>query len=95
MYKRQVVSSPNVFIGDYTYYDDPEDPTGFEQNNILFHYPEFGDRLVIGKFCYIASGTKFIMGAANPVSYTHLLPSGSKNWLPEISAPKGASTSVA
>lgn len=62
---KNVVSSPNVFIGDYTYYDDPEDPTGFEQNNILFHYPEFGDRLVIGKFCSIASGTKFIMGAAN------------------------------
>lgn len=62
---KNVVSSPNVFIGDYTYYDDPEDPTGFEQNNILFHYPEFGDRLVIGKFCSIASGAKFIMGAAN------------------------------
>ena len=33
---------PNVTIGDYTYYDDPQDPTGFEKNNILFNYPEFG-----------------------------------------------------
>ena len=38
---------------------------GFEKNNVLFNYPEFGDRLVIGKFCAIASGVKFIMGAAN------------------------------
>ena len=32
---------------------------------MLFNYPEFGDHLVIGKFCQIASGTKFIMGPAN------------------------------
>lgn len=62
---KNVVKAPNVHIGDYTYYDDPLDPTGFEKNNILFNYPEFGDRLIIGKFCSIASGTKFIMGSAN------------------------------
>lgn len=62
---KNVVTAPNVQIGDYTYYDDAVDPTGFEKNNILFNYPEFGDRLIIGKFCSIASGTKFIMGPAN------------------------------
>lgn len=62
---KNVVKAPNIIIGDYTYYDDSDDPTGFEQNNVLFNYPEFGDRLIIGKFCAIASGTKFIMGAAN------------------------------
>lgn len=62
---KNVVTAPNIFVGDYTYYDDPVDPTGFEQNNVLFNWPEFGDRLVIGKFCAIASGTKFIMGSAN------------------------------
>lgn len=62
---KNVVAAPNIEIGDYTYYDDPVDPAGFEKNNILFNYPEFGDRLVIGKFCSIASGTKFIMGPAN------------------------------
>lgn len=62
---KNVVEAPNITIGDYTYYDDPTDPTGFEQNNVLFNYPEFGDRLIIGKFCAIASGTKFIMGPAN------------------------------
>ncbi len=62
---KNVVSAPNIFIGDYTYYDDATAPTEFEQRNVLFNYPEFGDKLVIGKFCAIASGTKFIMGAAN------------------------------
>lgn len=62
---KNVVKAPNISIGDYTYYDDTDHPEYFEQNNILFNYPEFGDRLVIGKFCQIASGTKFIMGPAN------------------------------
>ncbi len=62
---KNVVKAPNISIGDYTCYDDTDHPEYFEQNNILFNYPEFGDRLVIGKFCQIASGTKFIMGPAN------------------------------
>lgn len=62
---KNVVTAPNITIGDYTYYDDAADPTGFEKNNVLFNYPEFGDHLVIGKFCQIASDSKFIMGPAN------------------------------
>ena len=62
---KNVVKAPNISIGDYTYYDDAEDPAGFEKNNVLFNYPEFGDRLIIGKFCAIASGVRFIMGPAN------------------------------
>ena len=62
---KNVVTAPNITVGDYTYYDDAVDPTGFERNNVLFNYPEFGDHFVIGKFCQIASGTKFIMGPAN------------------------------
>lgn len=60
---KHVVTAPNISVGDYTYYADPDDPTGFEKNNVLFNCPVFGDRLIIGKFCAIASGTKFIMGA--------------------------------
>ena len=56
-YIKNVVKAPNILIGDYTYYDDPEDPAGFERNNVLFNYPEFGDRLIIGRFCAIAAGT--------------------------------------
>ena len=62
---KNVVHAPNIEIGDYTYYDDNTDPTGFERNNVLFNYPEFGDRLIIGKFCALAQGTTFIMGQAN------------------------------
>lgn len=62
---KNVVHAPNIEIGDYTYYDDDTDPTGFERNSVLFNYPEFGDRLVIGKFCALAQGTTFIMGPAN------------------------------
>lgn len=62
---KNVVTAPNIFIGDYTYYDDPADPTGFEAHNVLFNWPEFGDKLIIGKFCCIASGTQFLMGPAN------------------------------
>lgn len=63
---KNVITAPNIFVGEYTYYDDPkEDPTEFEKNNVLFNWPEFGDKLYIGKFCAIASGVKFIMGSAN------------------------------
>lgn len=62
---KNVVHAPNIEIGDYTYYDDDTDHTGFERNNVLFNYPEFGDRLIIGKFCALAQGTTFIMGPAN------------------------------
>ena len=62
---KNVITAPNILVGDYTYYDDPQDPTAFERNNVLFNWPEFGDKLIIGKFCAIASGTQFIMGSAN------------------------------
>lgn len=62
---KNVITAPNIIVGDYTYYDDPVDPTAFERNNVLFNWPEFGDRLIIGKFCSIASGVQFMMGSAN------------------------------
>ncbi len=62
---KNVITAPNIHVGEYTYYDDPVAPTEFERRNVLFNYPEFGDSLIIGKFCSIASGTTFIMGPAN------------------------------
>ncbi len=61
---QNTVSNPNIIIGDYTYYDDPEDSENFEQN-VLYHFPFIGDRLIIGKFCALARGIKFIMNGAN------------------------------
>jgi virginiamycin A acetyltransferase len=61
---KNTVKNPNIIIGDYTYYDDPEDSEGFERN-VLYHFDFIGDRLVIGKFCAIARGVRFIMNGAN------------------------------
>jgi virginiamycin A acetyltransferase len=62
---KNVIKSPNIIIGDYTYYDDPENPEDFENKNVLYHYDFTGDKLFIGKFCAIATGAKFIMNGAN------------------------------
>lgn len=61
---KNTVQNPNIVIGDYTYYDDPDDSENFERN-VLYHFPFIGDKLVIGKFCAIARGVKFIMNGAN------------------------------
>lgn len=58
------VRNPNIEIGDYTYYDDPEGAENFERQ-VLYHFPFIGDRLVIGKFCALARGVRFIMNGAN------------------------------
>ncbi|WP_071818312.1 Vat family streptogramin A O-acetyltransferase [Kangiella koreensis] len=61
---KNFISSPNIEVGDYTYYDDPDGPENFEAN-VLYHFPFIGDKLKIGKFCAIAKGVKFIMNGAN------------------------------
>ncbi|MBE9224968.1 Vat family streptogramin A O-acetyltransferase [Phormidium sp. LEGE 05292] len=61
---KNTVSNPNIIIGDYTYYDDPEDSENFDRN-VLYHFPFIGDKLIIGKFCAIARNVKFIMNGAN------------------------------
>ncbi len=59
-----ILSNPNIIVGDFTYYDDFEDPHRFEKN-VLYHFDFIGDKLIIGKFCAIASGVKFIMNGGN------------------------------
>jgi virginiamycin A acetyltransferase len=61
---KNTIANPNIIIGDYTYYDDPDDSENFERN-VLYHYPFIGDRLIIGKFCALARGVKFIMNGGN------------------------------
>jgi len=60
-----LVTAPNIEIGDFTYYDDPDGPDKFAERCVLHHYPFIGDRLIIGKFCAIAEGARFIMNGAN------------------------------
>jgi virginiamycin A acetyltransferase len=61
---KNTVSNPQIIIGDYTYYDDPENSENFERN-VLYLYPFMGDRLIIGRFCALARDVKFIMNGAN------------------------------
>ncbi|MFP1755858.1 Vat family streptogramin A O-acetyltransferase [Lonsdalea quercina] len=61
---KNTVTNPNIIIGDFTYYDDPEDSEDFERN-VLYHFPFIGDKLIIGKFCAIAKDVQFIMNGAN------------------------------
>jgi len=66
VYLQGVVTNPNITVGDYTMYNDfVNDPTQFEKNNVLYHYPVNADRLLIGKFCSIACGVKFLFASAN------------------------------
>jgi virginiamycin A acetyltransferase len=64
VFLKNIIQSPNIIVGDYTYYDDLEDPFNFEKN-VLYHFDFLGDKLVIGKFCAIGSGAKFIMNGGN------------------------------
>ena len=63
-YIKNCVSNPNIIVGDYSYYDDKRGADLFEKH-VTHHYDFIGDKLIIGKFCQIASGVKFIMGPAN------------------------------
>ena len=66
VYLNAVVKDPSIIVGDYTIYNDfVSDPLLFEQNNVLYHYPINHERLVIGKFCSIACGVKFLFNSAN------------------------------
>ena len=59
-----IITNPNIIVGDYTYYDDFEDVHNFEKN-VKYHFDFTGDKLIIGKFCMIASDMTFIMNGAN------------------------------
>lgn len=66
VYLKNVISNPNIIVGDYTmYHDTIHDPKEFETNNVLYQYPINRDKLKIGKFCSIACGTKFLFNSAN------------------------------
>ncbi|MEY9212777.1 CatB-related O-acetyltransferase [Thermobifida halotolerans] len=63
VFLKPLVTDPRIEVGDYTYYDDPGEATRFQERNVLYAYgPE---RLVIGRYCALASGTRFVMAGAN------------------------------
>lgn len=64
VFLKNIITNPNILIGDYTYYDDPDDMHNFEKN-VLYHFDFIGDKLHIGKFCQIAAKVTFIMNGGN------------------------------
>ena len=54
------IKNKNIIVGDFTYFADKD----FEQH-VTHHYDFIGDKLIIGKFCQIASGVEFVMNGAN------------------------------
>ncbi|WP_349359397.1 CatB-related O-acetyltransferase [Stappia sp.] len=65
VFLKTVITRATIEVGDYTYYHDPEHAAEFEDRNVLYHFDFVGDRLVIGRFCALASGATFIMNGAN------------------------------
>lgn len=69
VYLNAVIKDPQIEVGDYTIYNDfVANPLLFEKNNVLYHYPIHREKLIIGKFCSIACGTKFLFNCANHTS---------------------------
>lgn len=65
VFLKNFITRPNIEVGDFSYYDDPQGAERFEERNVLYHYEFLGDRLVIGRFVAIAHGVHFIMSSAN------------------------------
>lgn len=61
---KNIITRPNISVGNYTYYDNPDGPEDFE-SHVTHHYEFLGDKLIIGKFCAIARGIEFVMNGAN------------------------------
>lgn len=64
VFLKPVIKNPAIIVGDYSYYDDPDDPMGFERN-VLYHFEFEGDRLIIGRFCQIGARVRFVMNGGN------------------------------
>ncbi|SFB69870.1 CatB-related O-acetyltransferase [Ruminococcus albus] len=60
IYIKPAVTSKNIIVGDFSYIADSD----FE-SHVTHHYEWLGDKLIIGKFCQIASGVEFVMNGAN------------------------------
>ena len=66
VYIKNVITRPGITAGDFSMYNDhARDPRDFEKHNVLYQYPVNRDRLIIGKFCSIACGAKFLFNSAN------------------------------
>ena len=61
----QVIDHPNIQIGDFTYANDFDPPADWAARLAPYLYPGAPEKLVIGRFCQIAHGVRFITASAN------------------------------
>ncbi|MDD4836337.1 MAG: CatB-related O-acetyltransferase [Dethiosulfovibrio sp.] len=88
VFLKNVVKSPNIIVGDYTYYDDirGDRPLEFEKN--VIHSAQ--EKLIIGKFCSIGAETVFVMSGGNhPIDNVSTYPFGlmGSGWEPATFRP--------
>lgn len=92
VYLKNVIKNPNIQIGEFTIYNDfVYDPRDFQKNNVLYHYPINKDKLIIGKFCSIACGAKFLFNSANHTLQslsTYTFPLFYEEWEQEVNPAK-------
>lgn len=60
IYIKPTIKNKNIIVGDFSYIADSD----FE-SHVTHHYEWNNDKLIIGKFCQIASGVEFVMNGAN------------------------------
>lgn len=60
-----VIDHPNIEVGDYSYANDFDPPQDWAARLAPYLYPGAPERLVIGRFCQIAHGARFITASAN------------------------------
>ncbi len=60
IYIKPTIKNKNIIVGDFSYIADSD----FE-SHVTYHYEWNNDKLIIGKFCQIASGVEFVMNGAN------------------------------
>lgn len=83
IFLKNFVKSPNIIVGDYTYYDDRRyGADKFEENNVLYNYHPDRVKLIFGKFCAIAANTTFIMTGDHKLDAisTYPFPVFKKGW---------------
>ena len=61
----RVIDHPNMTVGDYSYANDFDPPDDWAARLAPYLYPGAPERLVIGRFCQIAHGVRFITASAN------------------------------
>ncbi|MQY43123.1 antibiotic acetyltransferase [Epibacterium sp. SM1969] len=62
---QDVVDNPQFEIGDFTYASDFDPPENWGRRLAPYLFPFSQERLIIGNFCSIAEGVRFITSSAN------------------------------